>query len=65
MIALFVEFFFLQNYKFEKSQEKPYKMPILNREVRPPTLKFWYFFWFKMVPYGPNIDVPGFPRFFG
>ena len=53
-----------QNYKFEKSQEKPYKMPILNREVRPPTLNFWHFFWFRMVPYGPNIGVPGFPRFF-
>ena len=30
-----------------------------------PTLNFWYFFWFRMVPYGPNIDVPGFPSFFG
>ena len=32
-------------------------------EVRPPTLNFWYFFWFRMVPYGPNINVPGFPKF--
>ena len=39
-------------------------MPILNREVRPPTLNFWHFLWFRMVPYGPNIGVPGFPRFF-
>ena len=54
----------VQNYKFAKSQEKPHKMLILNREVRPPTLNFWYFFWFRMVPYGPNINVPGFPKFF-
>ena len=54
----------VQNYKFAKSQEKPHKMLFLNREVRPPTLNFWYFFWFRMVPYGPNINVPGFPKFF-
>ena len=54
----------VQNYKFAKSQEKPHKMLILNREVRPPTLNFWYFFWFRMVPYGPKINVPGFPKFF-
>ena len=39
-------------------------MPIFNREVQPPKLNFWYYFWFRMVPYGPNIGVPGFPRFF-
>ena len=54
----------VQNYRFAKSQEKTYEMPIFNREGQPPKLNFWYYFWFRMVPYGPNIGVPGFPRFF-
>ena len=32
-------------------------MPILKKEVQPPKLNFWHYFWFRMVPYGPNIDV--------
>ena len=35
-----------------------------NGLVRPPTLNFLYFFLAIMVPYGPNINVPAFPRFF-
>ena len=29
-----------------------------------PYTKMLVFFWFRMVPYGPNINVPAFPRFF-
>ena len=35
-----------------------------NGLVRPPTLNFLYFFLAIMVPYGPNINVSAFPRFF-
>ena len=54
----------VQNHNFAKSREKPHKMTIFNEEVRPPTLNFCYFFLVRMVPYGSNINVPGFPCFF-
>ena len=53
----------VQNHNFAKSREKPHKMQIFNEEVRSPTSNFWRFFFARMVPYGSNINVPGFPRF--
>ena len=37
-----------------------------NFEQRGPTpyIELLVFFWFRMVPYVPDIDVPSFPRFF-